>query len=178
MSQLTPVGIDYSIWNGVLVFVLNISVMSRLYSGDFNVSAEALAPKPNRFKPSTCTVLTTKLGILHSKFLAIHEFEWQLWTSWCLSIWPLWSHEISWHIWLLTHRNLVTHICVCKLGQVQIMACRLFATKQLPERFRNVSEISIEIPMSSSEKMRLKMSSAKRRSFCFGSNVTKDNQPL
>ena len=63
----------------------------------------------------------------------------------------------------LTHWGRVTHICVSKLTNAGILLIGPLRT--------NFSEILIEILTFSFKKMRLKVSSAKRRPFCLGLNV-------
>ena len=68
---------------------------------------------------------------------------------------------------LLTHWGRLTHICVSDLAIIRtnagILLIRPLGT--------NLSEILIEILIFSLKKMRLKVSSAKRRPFCLSLNV-------
>ena len=78
---------------------------------------------------------------------------------------------------MLTHWGRVTHICVIKLTIIgsdnldnYLNQCWNIVNKIRPLG-TNFSEILIEILIFSFKKMRLKVSSAKRRPFCLGLNV-------
>ena len=83
----------------------------------------------------------------------------------------------------LTHWGRVTHICVSKLiiiggsdnglspGRRQTIIRTNAEILEIRPLGTNVSEISIEILLFSFKKMRLKVSSAKRRPFFLGLNV-------
>ena len=83
---------------------------------------------------------------------------------------------------LLTHWGRVTHICVSNLTIIgsdnglspdrrQAIIWTNAGTLLIGYLGTNFSEILIEIPTFSFKKVRLKVSSAKRRSFCLGLNV-------
>ena len=83
---------------------------------------------------------------------------------------------------LLTHWGRVTHICVGNLtsigsdnglspGRRQAIIWTNAGILLIGPLWTNFSEILIEIPTFSFKKMRLKVSSAKWRPFCFGLNV-------
>ena len=88
-------------------------------------------------------------------------------------------------IWVpyhLTHWGRVTHICVGNLttigtdnglspGRRQAIIWTNAGILLIRPSWTNFSEILIEIPIFSFKKMRLKVSSAKRRPFCLGLNV-------
>ena len=82
----------------------------------------------------------------------------------------------------LTHWGRVTHMCVSKLTIIgsdnglspdrrQAIICTNAGLLLIVPLGTNFSEILIEILTFSFKKMRLKVSSAKRRSFCLGLNV-------
>ena len=82
----------------------------------------------------------------------------------------------------LTHWGRVTHICVSKLTIIdsdnglspdrrQAIIWTNAGILLIGPLGTNFSEISIEILIFSFKKMRLKVSSAKRRPFCLGLNV-------
>ena len=83
---------------------------------------------------------------------------------------------------LLTHWGRMTHICVSNLttigsdnglspGRPQAIIWTNAGILLMGSLWTNFSEILIEIPTFSFKKMRLKVSSAKSRSFCLGLNV-------
>ena len=83
---------------------------------------------------------------------------------------------------LLTHWDRATHICVSQLtiigsdnglspGRRQAIICTNAGLLLIGPLGTNFSEILIEILTFSFKKMRLKVSSAKRRPFCLGPNV-------
>ena len=82
----------------------------------------------------------------------------------------------------LTHLGRVTHLCVSKLFIIgsdnglspdrhQAIIWTNAGLLLIGPFWTNFSEILIEIPTLSFKKMRLKVSSAKRRPFCLGLNV-------
>ena len=84
--------------------------------------------------------------------------------------------------WLLTHWGRVTHICVGKLtiigsdnglspGRRQAIIWTNAGILLIRPLGANFNEMLIEILTFSFEKMRLNVSSAKRRPFCPGLNV-------
>ena len=86
---------------------------------------------------------------------------------------------------VLTHWGRVTHICVSKLasivsdnglspGRRQAIIWTNAGILLIGTLGTNFSEILTEIHIFSFKKMRLKVSSAKRRPFCLGLNVLKD----
>ena len=92
----------------------------------------------------------------------------------------------TWHLnsTILTHWGRVTHICVSKLtifgsdnglapGRRQTIIWTNDGILLIGPLGTNFSEILIEILTFSFKKMRLKVSSAKRRPFCLGLNVLK-----
>ena len=92
------------------------------------------------------------------------------------------SHRRSLPIAFLSHRGRVTHICVSKLTSIasdnglspdrrQAIIWTNAGILLIGPLGTNFSEISIEILTFSFKKMRLKVSSAKRRPFCRGLNV-------
>ena len=96
--------------------------------------------------------------------------------SWCITV----QHGIAYS--MLTHRGRVTHICVSKLTIIgsdnglspdrrQAIIWTNAGLLFIGSLGTNFSEILIEILTFSFKKMRLKVSSAKRRPFCFGLNV-------
>ena len=85
---------------------------------------------------------------------------------------------------VLTHWGRVTHICVSKLTIIgsdnslspdrrQAIIWTNAGILLIGPLGTNFTEISIEILTFSFKKMRLKLSSAKRRPFCLGLNVSK-----
>ena len=89
-------------------------------------------------------------------------------------------------ILLLTHWGRVTHICVSNLtiigsdnglspGRRQAIIRTDAGILLIRPLGTNFSEILIEILIFSFKKMRLKMSSAKRRPFCLGLNVLSES---
>ena len=89
-----------------------------------------------------------------------------------------------WHVhaWELTHWGRVTHICVSKLtiigsdnglslGRHQAIIRTNAGILLIRPLGTNFSEFLVEILIFSFKKMRLKVSSAKRRPFCLGLNV-------
>ena len=95
-------------------------------------------------------------------------------TSWC--------HTASWVFVQLTHWGRVMHICVSKLTMIgsdnglspdrrQAIIWTNAGISLIGPLGTNFSEILIEILTFSFKKMRLKVSSAKRRPFCLGLNV-------
>ena len=75
---------------------------------------------------------------------------------------------------VLTHWGRVTHICVSKLTIIDRRQAIIWTNAGIlliGPLGTNFSEILIEILTFSFEKMRLKVSSAKRRPFCLGLNV-------
>ena len=92
---------------------------------------------------------------------------------------PTQGFEIEYH---LTHWGRVTHICVSKLTIIgsdnglspdrrQAIMWTNAGILLIGPLGTNFNEISIEILKFSFKKMRLKVSSAKRRPFCLGLNV-------
>ena len=90
---------------------------------------------------------------------------------------------------MLTHWGRVTHICVGKLtiigsdnglspGRRQAIIWTNAGILLIGPLGTNFSEILIEIVPFSFKKMRLKVSSAKRRPFCLGLNVLNPNTPI
>ena len=72
----------------------------------------------------------------------------------------------------------MTHVSVIQPSLVQIVVCRLVATKPLSEQIleyyqlgTNFSQIQIEIHIFSFNKMHLKILPAKWQPFCLGLNV-------
>ena len=89
--------------------------------------------------------------------------------------------------WCLTHWGRVTHICVSKLTIIgsdnglspdrrQAIIRTNAGILLIRPLGTNFNEILIEIPTFSFTKMRLKVSSAKRRPFCLGLNVLMGKQ--
>ena len=93
-----------------------------------------------------------------------------------------WNPRIYMTLTLLTHWGRVTHICVSKLTIIgsdnglsperhQAIIWTNAGKLLIGPFWTNFSEISIGILIFSFKKMRLKVSSAKRRPFCLGPNV-------
>ena len=93
-----------------------------------------------------------------------------------------WEHNKTYNTCYLTHWGRVTHICVKKLTIIgsdnglwpdrrQAIIWTNAGILLIGPLGTNFSEISIEILTFSIKKMRLKVSSAKRRPFCLGLNV-------
>ena len=102
------------------------------------------------------------------------QIMWSIWEQWCLDG-HLSHSEIVWSP--LTHWGQVMHICVSKLTIIgsdnglspdrrQAIIWTNAGILLIRPLGTNFNEILIEIP-----KMRLKVSSAKRRPFCLGLNV-------
>ena len=96
-------------------------------------------------------------------------------------IWPLMWKTFPCHD-VLTHWGRMTHICVGKItimgpdnglspGRRQAIIWTNAGTLLIGPSGTNFSEILIEIITFSFKKIRLKVSSAKRRPFCLGLNV-------
>ena len=97
-------------------------------------------------------------------------------------------HGIIVNLCWLTHWGRVTHICVSKLTIIgsdnglppdrqQAIIWSNAGILLIGPLGTNFGEISIEILTFSFKKMRLKVSSAKRRPFCLGLNELKDPRP-
>ena len=92
------------------------------------------------------------------------------------------AFKISWSSTTLTHWGRVTHICVANLtiiasdnglspGRRHAIIWTNAGILLIGTLGTNLSDILIEIHIFSFKKMRLKVSSAKWRPFCFGLNV-------
>ena len=114
-----------------------------------------------------------------------------LWMSNCITLWVLITHPYPRFWWqtshmvyqnILTHWDRVTHICVSDLtiigsdnglspGRRQAVIRTNAGILIIRPLGTNFSEVLIEILIFSFKKMRLKVSSAKRRTFCLDLNV-------
>ena len=122
------------------------------------------------FKGASVTVITCYKSMPAN---VGHKFTKQNNTCW-------WSHSV----FQLTHWGRVTHICVSNLtsigsdngfspGRRQAIIRTNAGILLIRPLGTNFSEFLVEILILSFKKMRLKVSSAKRRSFCLCPNVLK-----
>ena len=106
----------------------------------------------------------------------------QVTTFWCVLVIRHWDDYVSLAVNCLAHWGRVTHICVSKLNIIgsdnglspdrrQAIIWTNAGLLLIGPLGTNFSEIFIEILTFSFKKIRLKVSSAKRRPFCLGLNV-------
>ena len=135
---------------------------------------------------SNQSIIYSKWWILCKQLFNFYDLWYKRWQKERFSIPPPATassiHEYSGFRFVLTHWGRVTHICVSKLTIIgsdnglspdrrQAIIWTNAGLLLIGPLGTNVSEILIEILTFSFKKMRLKVSSAKRRPFCLGLNV-------